>query len=385
MKLLNRLARNFGVLALLIPSLVFAQTFTFSAPKNFPLPSANAAGGVVPLDLNGDGNTDIAVRLETGNYVYLGDGKGGFEPNPVTLSVDAFQIYTDLNGDGKADVLVLYPATYGGFGNPGSPGEFSVSLGDGKGNFKTTTKMELPYADTWTYVLGDFNNDGRTDIAYLDISAVPADGETSLTIFLNMGNGVFKQGLHMPLEHYPFQIVTGDFNGDGKTDLAWAEGEPLNSSNAYAIHYMYGNGDGSFQPVRTYTLDAQPLALFAADFNYDGRTDLGVAAPNALGRFATLLAKQTSGFYWSSNLDYALIPNVMDLRDFNGDGLPDILVAFPYVLIPGKPDGRFGIPQGLPSGLVNPSFAPLKKGGLPAIFDPSDSAVIRVFVNTRKE
>ena len=379
----DKLARRFALVAGLIHPLVSAQTFTFDPPKFVPLVSVMTAQGLMPLDLDGDGNTDIAVQLFTGNYVYLGDGKGGFGANPVYLSVNPFQDFSDLNGDGKADILIAYPGSYS---EPGTPvGNFSVLLGDGKGNFRTTTNMELPYADTYTYVLGDFNNDGRPDVAYVDISADPADGETSLMIFLNMGNGVFKQVLHQVLEHYPFQIVAGDFNADGRTDLAWAEGQAQSSANTYRIRYMYGNGDGSFQPVRTYTLDAQPLALFAGDLNRDGRTDLGVAAPNAQGRFATLLAKQTSGFYWASNVNYPLIPNVLGLKDLNGDGQPDLLVAFSYVLLPGKPGGRFGAPQPLPVGLYYPLFVPLKKGGLPAIFDAFSPWAIRIFVNTSKK
>jgi FG-GAP repeat protein len=75
----------------------------------------------------------------------------------------------------------------------------------------------------------------------------------------------------------------------------------------------------------------------------------------------------------------------MDLTDFNGDGQPDLLVAFPWVLFPGKAGGRFGSPQALPSGILIPSFAPVKKGGLPAIFDTGDPLALRIFVNTSKK
>jgi FG-GAP-like repeat/FG-GAP repeat len=376
-----------GLLAILINPAMLAQTFSFSAPKLHPLPSGNTAGGIVPLDLDGDGNTDVAVRLDSGDdYVYLGDGKGGFKADPVPLRVDAFQIFTDLNGDGKADVLILDS----GSPQPYEPqeGQFSVLLGDGKGNFNATTYIVLPHADTWTYTLGDFNNDGRTDVAYMDISSSPADGETSLFIFLNKGNGVFEEDLHKPLDHSPRSVVTGDFDGDGKTDIAWADGDSQAGSGRYLIHYMYGNGDGSFQPERVYTIDGQPVPMFAVDLNRDHRTDLAVVVYNTRGRFASLLAKQTTGFYWSSNLNYARLSNARELTDFNGDGQPDLLVAFPYVLFPGEPGGRFGVYQGLPSGLVNPVFTPLTRGGLPAIFDVTADGTppaIRVFVNTSRK
>jgi hypothetical protein len=114
---------------------LFAQTFTFT-PRKFPVASPNDTGGVVPLDLNGHGITDIAVRLDPGNFVFLGDGQGGFNPKGIPLSVNVFNIYEDLNGDGKAEILVLYPGADEFPGLPAHAGAFSVSLGDGNGNFK---------------------------------------------------------------------------------------------------------------------------------------------------------------------------------------------------------------------------------------------------------
>ena len=69
----------------------------------------------------------------------------------------------------------------------------------------------------------------------------------------------------------PDALVAGDFNGDGRTDLAVAN----DGSNDVSV--LLGNGDGTFQPQVTYAVGTGPAALVAGDFTGDGRTDLAVA------------------------------------------------------------------------------------------------------------
>ena len=65
--------------------------------------------------------------------------------------------------------------------------------------------------------------------------------------------------------------MAGDFTGDGRTDLAVANG------NADTVSVLLGNGDGTFQPQVTYAVGIEPDAIVAGDFTGDGRTDLAVA------------------------------------------------------------------------------------------------------------
>lgn len=82
----------------------------------------------------------------------------------------------------------------------------------------------------------------------------PGFSDSALTIFLNTGKGIFQMGETDTLgSTRPGQIVTGDFNGDGKPDLAWTDVQPNgNSKNSYPIHYRYGNGNGTFGVDRSY-------------------------------------------------------------------------------------------------------------------------------------
>ena len=402
MQLNPKFTLMFGLPALLAGPVVFAQTLTFSKPTETALPS-KAASQILPLDLNGDGNTDVAFDIGADGYALLGDGKGGFSGTPMKLSmqVGVYQDLVDLNGDGKSDILVLY--TGGSVdGGPAQPGAFQVWIGDGKGNFKQTTNLVTPAADNASYAIGDFNGDGLPDIAYTDSSSAGDGGENALTIYLNQGNGAFKESLHETSDGHPGAVETGDFNHDGKIDLAYLTGSIKGSYQAYGLHYAFGNGNGTFQPDKVYVLDSAPTNMLAADFNHDGRTDLEVGLepksnskgqylPGQERRFATLLSKQTEGFYWLSSVDYWPDPIVpIALKDYNGDGTIDMLYYSinGYAIYPGKSDYTFGDSIALPSGLNNPFVVPLTKGGLPAIIDgnvvdyPTE---LRVFLNTSKK
>ncbi len=97
-------------------------------------------------------------------------------------------------------------------------------------------------------VAGDFNGDGRTDLAF--------NGEltydNTVSVLLGNGDGTFQPQVAYTVGLYPKDIVAGDFNGDGRTDLAVA--------NAYdnTVSVLLSNGDGTFQPQVTYTVGRTP-------------------------------------------------------------------------------------------------------------------------------
>ena len=114
-------------------------------------------------------------------------------------------------------------------------------------------------------VTADWNGDGRLDLA------VGNQGSSDISILLGRGDGTFQDQLTNPVGNRPAGVVTADLNHDGHTDIITA--------NYYSndISVLLGNGDGTFQPARSFPAGEDPTALAVADFNGDGRLDVAVA------------------------------------------------------------------------------------------------------------
>src|SRR2546427_325773 len=122
-----------------------------------------------------------------------------------------------------------------------------------------------PFAVT----VGDFNGDGKIDLV------VANHVSHDITILLGDGNGGFKAAAGSPVAagYFPAAVVVSDFNGDGKADLAVA-----NFTNQFGVTILLGDGNGGFSPARgsPIGLGFFPDALATGDFNGDGRVDLAV-------------------------------------------------------------------------------------------------------------
>ncbi len=118
----------------------------------------------------------------------------------------------------------------------------------------------------WSVAVGDFNGDGKPDLA--------AAGSDGAWILLGKGDGTFQRAVEYGGSGS--SIVVGDFNRDGKLDLAVA---PF-GYDPYAldsVSILLGNGDGTFKPAANFKTGSVPYALAVGDFNADGRLDLAVA------------------------------------------------------------------------------------------------------------
>ena len=137
-------------------------------------------------------------------------------------------------------------------------------LGNGDGTFQPQVTYAVGSAPD-ALVAGDFNGDGRTDLAVANY------GSNDVSVLLGNGDGTFQPQVTYAVGTEPDALVAGDFTGDGRTDLAVAN----YGSNDVSV--LLGNGDGTFQTQVTYAVGSEPVALVAGDFNGDGRTDLAVA------------------------------------------------------------------------------------------------------------
>lgn len=395
----------FALLAVFTCPSLSCQSFTFSAPKTIPLPSALASKQIETLDLSGDGKTDLGVSLHTGFYVIAGDGKGNFPFKPVPAQWNDVHVqlpsWYDVNGDGKADAA----AAYGNNPQGGYASAFEVWLGDGKGDLKKTFSSPLLDGLLTSMAAGDFNNDGRVDFAMTINDTFNFRDPCELIVFLNAGGGNFRVGQYRPIQRsFPRQMAAGDFNGDGGQDLAWFDDPPyVGSENSFYVHYYFGDGKGTFQTNSAYTFNGlRPSTLAAADLNHDGKTDLivglrakidanGHTIPGALPSIAILLAGPGEVFHQSASISLPGVPVNLALVDMNGDGLKDLVVntsgtnAATYILA-GESGGKFGAPHLVsgPAGLA--VVAPAVKGGLPDIFYPNQAGTaIELLVNTSRK
>lgn len=259
----------------------------------------------------------------------------GSMPNSVAVG--------DFNGDGKLDMAVTSQGDPSkGFADSG----VSVLLGDGTGSFGPANNLP---AGTFAIsaAVGDFNLDGKADLAVANF------GSANVTILPGNGDGTFGVATNLPLAASlnPTSIVAGDFNRDGKQDLAVAVGYGFSNATPGHVSILLGNGDGTFGAATNSTVGGAPKSIAVGDFNRDGTLDLAVA--NSLGgSVSILLGTGTGTFGAATDVTVGDRPESVVAADFNGDGIPDLAVAVnSYVsnntnvsILLGTGTGSFGAP-----------------------------------------
>jgi hypothetical protein len=306
-----------------------AQTGIFVVPPQY-------AAGVGPLavavgDFNGDGKPDLAVSNNCpasgcgGNgpstvSILLGNGDGTFQPHvDYPVGSPAGVAVGDFNGDGKVDLAVAN-------GN-----SVAILLGNGDGTFQAAADYGTA-GGTSSVAVGDFNGDGKPDLVVTNSS------DNSVSIFLNSGSGTFPTRKDYATGDYPTSVVAGDFNGDGKLDLATSECGATPNCAGGSASILLGNGDGTFQAHVDYTVGGYPLALTVADLNGDGFLDLAVANSNSAsgaspGSVSVLFGKGDGTFQTQQIYPAGLMTSSVVVGDFNGDGQLDFAVRRSYYAI----------------------------------------------------
>ena len=280
---------------------------TFQTPVNYPV-AVSYPRTVVVGDFDGDGKPDLAVSGNNGIYVLLGNGDGTFQAATTVGTVYANEmVAADFDGDGNLDLVVV------------ANGVVTILLGKGDGTFQAPATNPYPGAAVSSDLLAvaDLNGDGKPDLV-----AGGGGFNPVVSVLLGNGDGTFQAALTYTYTtgfYYVDSLTMGDFNGDGKPDVAlisWS-----------GIDVLLGNGDGSLQAPIPSTLNYTPAyAALAGDFNGDGKLDLAyggysysqvvIAFGNGDGTFQHGVPYVTDGY--GGNLV---------LADFNGDFRPDLSVA----------------------------------------------------------
>jgi hypothetical protein len=286
-------------------------------------------------DLNADGKADIVTPNVGGNNVsvLLGNGDGTFATrvNYSSLAVDAVAL-GDFNGDGKPDLAI-------------AASDLKVRMNNGSGAFGNAASYPTPSYATGVAV-GDFNGDGKLDLVTSNFNT----GDAS--VFLNNGTGTFATAVTYPAHTSPYAIAVGDVTGDGKLDLVVA------NRDSNDVSLIRGIGNGTFGATSNYPAGTAPFGITTGDFNNDGRADVAVANHDSADVSVLISAGATLG----SAASYNPGVNVYNIitADFDADGKVDIGTVSvdsnrAYILL-GTGTGTFGTPSSyFTSGSSNPN------------------------------
>ncbi len=283
-------------------------------------------------DFNGDGRADIATA---NNYSTAGQPASitilKNKSLPQTIAFDTarnissgvltFAVATgDLNADGKPDLVAVSIANKSleVYKNTSSAGQISFAS---KNDYATGNS---PY----DIKIADFNADGKPDVAVANYLS------NSISIFKNTSSGTtisFTAAIQITTGLAPESIAIGDFNGDGKPDIATSN-ELANTVSI--LKNTSASSVLSFASKVDLTVGDHPMGIAAGDLDGDGMIDLAVS--NYYSYNISILRNVGSGgaiTFVKTNLASSASSNSISIGDLNGDGKPDLVVQGSPILL----------------------------------------------------
>ena len=295
---------------------------SFQSPISYSTGSSTEPYSVAVADFNQDHHLDIVVTVggnvdEHKIWVFLGSGDGSFrgvigysmnnQTNPVWVAVD------DVNKDAIPDIVVANKFTDNvcilfGYGNGSFGHGMTLFTGDDSG--------------PTSIALGDLNGDDAIDIV------VASHYSNTILLFFGDGNGSFFSPKTYVADSNAdlVAVIVSDINNDTILDILVCDYNRIDSS--FAI--LYGFGDGNFTLPKIYPtgLNSQPFMLATGDFNSDGRVDLAINYFNQ-DRIGVFIQVSSEPFGSSSSISTGdrSHPESVVLADLNNDHRLDIVAT----------------------------------------------------------
>ncbi len=267
---------------------------TFSNAVSYDAGGANALS-VAMADVNGDGKVDVIVasncfsnsNCSNGSVsILMGNGDGTLQPAVSYGSGGISSRYVaaaDVNGDGKADVIVANSCADNNCFN----GSLGVLLNNGDGTFQDAVEYTTTGPNAAFVVAGDLNDDGKADLVAANNCSNSNDCSFgSMSVLLGNGDGSFQNAVsYLSGGQNTQALAIGDVNGDGKSDVVLADTCVSNNNcQSGQVSLLTGNGDGTFQPATTFSSDATYTRFVTlADINGDGKLDVLAASQSDAG------------------------------------------------------------------------------------------------------
>ncbi len=288
-------------------ALVLSSSFVFAAPTlgNYPNTMV-VVGGNTTITPDAAPTGATSINVSTNSNF-----NGTFAASPTTGVVRVTNAYP----------AGTYTVTVKASGPSGTTTKtFTLTVTNGpacSGSVQFTNAADVRVVRNPTsevVAIGDFNNDGKQDLAVASYDA------SQVTIYLGDGLGGFSAPSNVGVGLGPFSVAIGDFNNDGNQDFASA------NYGANTVSIRLGDGMGGFSGTTNVPVGNNPNNVAIGDFNNDGNLDFAATNQNS-ATVSIRLGNGSGGFTGTTEVPVGSNPFGVAIGDFNNDGILDFATA----------------------------------------------------------